>query len=92
MVGGGGGVVGVRGGQPGGLEKHHHERDVLGLAGVGVEFRALLGGLLDAVDLGEEPQAGAERSVRPRLSSFSAVRERWELPWSKPPAALAARA
>ena len=56
-------VVVVPGREAGGLEEHHHERDVLGLAGVRVALHALLRGLLDAVDLGEQPRAGAGEVV-----------------------------
>ena len=39
--------------EAGGLEEHHHEREVLGVARVRVALDALLGGLVDAVDLVE---------------------------------------
>ena len=50
-------------GETRGLEEHHHERDVLGLASVGVALEALLGGLLDPVHLVEQAQAGAREVV-----------------------------
>ena len=78
--------------EAGSLEEHHHQRDVLGVAAVRVELDALLGGLLDAVDLASRRMQARESSFQPRASSVSWVRVRWELPWSKPPAAPAARA
>ena len=68
-VRGGGGGASLRrgrggfGGEAGGFEEHHHERDVPGLAAVGVALDALAGGLLDAVDLGEQAHAGAGEVV-----------------------------
>jgi hypothetical protein len=47
----------------GGLEEHHHQRDVLGLARVRVALDPLLGGLLDPLDLVQEPQASAREVV-----------------------------
>ena len=60
----GDGVGRVLDGEAGGFEEHHHEGDVLGLATVGVELQALLRGLLDAVDLREQAQAGTGEVVQ----------------------------
>src|SRR3954453_13424819 len=52
-----GGVVGVVGAETGGLEEHHHEREVAGVGRVGIALHALLGGRLDAVDLCKQAEA-----------------------------------